>query len=246
VALQKLRTMQATAKKSEGFQPKDIIAICLVAFMALALFPLAPKLGRELTVVVIILMVATLCYPAWHLAGWVIGKARWNKRICFAVVMVVVSALHILFGAYVWPPLPYYQSLTAGTREDFMNTLTSQKEPKETLIVSCPASNEEMCAIATNYLEMFQRAGWRTPTGGISRGTYLKSFPGVSISKRPEPGNLDPNDPVHGLWIFQSPSIFTIKSAFRKVDIIPREQGDQNLPSNMISIYFGPPPEPER
>jgi hypothetical protein len=34
-ALQKLRSMEAVIKKPEGFQPKDIIAICLVAFMAL-------------------------------------------------------------------------------------------------------------------------------------------------------------------------------------------------------------------
>jgi len=61
-ALQKLRNMEAAVKKPEGFQPKDIIAICLVAFMALALFPLAPKLGRGLTAVVLILMIVTLWY----------------------------------------------------------------------------------------------------------------------------------------------------------------------------------------
>ena len=67
-ALQKLRNMEAAIKKPEGFQPKDIIAICLVAFTALALLPLAPKLGRGLTAFAVIFMVAMLWYPVSRLS----------------------------------------------------------------------------------------------------------------------------------------------------------------------------------
>lgn len=184
-------------------------------------------------------------YPIKHASNVMGGEPPKKRRIWTIALSAFSLALTIAIGIYVWPPLPYYQTLASRTREDFMNVLKSQREPKETLIVKCPTSSEELCTIATNYLEMFQRAGWRTPTGGIERGYYMKSFPGVTISKRPEPGTVDPNDPVHGLWIFQSPSMVTIQNAFHAVDIIPRQQADQQLPSNVITIYFGPPPEPE-
>jgi hypothetical protein len=136
--------MEAAIKKPEGFQPKDIIAICLVAFTALALLPLAPKLGRGLTAFAVIFMVAMLWYPAWHFVGWMTGKVKWNKRISFAVAMVVISALHILFGAYVWPPIKRHL-LTAEERTSFENALKSQKGDEIQIQIACSPNDEREC-----------------------------------------------------------------------------------------------------
>jgi hypothetical protein len=97
-----------------------------------------------------------------------------------------------------------------------------------------------MCVIATNYLERFQRAGWKTPNGGIERGTYAKAVSGISISKKPNPGTPDPNNPDSGLWVLQSPSIVTITRAFREIGVEIRQQADADLPDGVISVYFGP------
>ena len=213
--------------------------------MALALALLAPKIGRPITIAVLFAMAACLIHPIAQLKAVREAPSIKTKAWRFAGIMTLAITLVTAFGIYVWPPFPYYKKLTVTVREKFMSVLQSQKEPKETLVIQCPASNEDLCTIATDYLEMFQRAGWKTPSGGINRGSYLKSFPGVSVGKRPAPGNVDPNDPVHGLWVLQSPSLVTVKNAFRAINIIPNEKADQNLPDNTISIYFGSAPETE-
>lgn len=245
-ALQLLRQQQKSmAQKREGISSGDIALWCLAAFMTLGLLLVAPKVGRGVTLIVLIAMVGCLVHPIWQLPAVRHAKSSYTKSFRFVGLMVFATSLITAFGIYVWPPLPYYKTLTVELRENFMNVLKAQKDPKETLIIQCPASNEELCTVATDYLEMFQRAGWKTPSGGIARGSYLKSFPGVSVGKKPQPGNVDPNYPVHGLWVFQSPSIVTVKNAFRAVDIIPNEKADRNLPEDTISIYFGPEPKPQ-
>ena len=123
-----------------------------------------------------------------------------------------------------------------------MIILKSQKEPREQLKITCPSNDEDLCVIATGYLELFQRAGWRTPSGGIERGLYGKSVSGISIAKKPEPGTLDPNNPNLGLWVLQSPSMVTINNAFGSLHVRVSRLAEQDLPENTISIYFGPQP----
>jgi predicted PurR-regulated permease PerM len=143
--------MEAAIKKPERFQPKDIIAICLVAFTALVLFPLAPKLGRGLTAVVLILMFAFLWYPTWHFAGWVTRKIGWNRRLCFAVAIATVIILHILFGVYVWPPIQRHL-LTALERTSFENALRTQKGDDIEIQIACSPNDEKTCTYAANHI----------------------------------------------------------------------------------------------
>jgi hypothetical protein len=159
-ALQKLRNMEAAIKKPEGFQPKDIVAICLVAFMALALLPLAPKLGRELTAVVLILMVGTLWYPAWHFTGGVTGKIERSRRMFFTVAMVAISALHILFGVYVWPPIKRHV-LTAEERTSFENALKTQKGDEIEIQIACSPNDEKTCTYAGQFIRPIGDSGWK-------------------------------------------------------------------------------------
>jgi hypothetical protein len=215
----------------------------LALFMALALLLLASKIGRPITCIVLVLMVACLIHPITQLPIVRGAASTATKTAWFVGLMLMAIAVIAAFGIYVWPPLPYYRTLSVKDRENFMNILKSVREPRETLVVQCPTSNEALCTIATEYLEMFQASGWRTPTGGVERTLYIKALPGVTISKKPQPGDLDPNDVVHGLWVLQSPSLVTVENAFKAIRIGTTQKSGMNLPENTISIYFGQPPE---
>lgn len=243
-ALQKLRTMEATIKKPEGFQPKDIIAICLVAYMALALFPLVPKLGRELTAVVLVLMVGTLWYPAWHFAGWMTGRVKWSRRACFAPAMVVVSVLHVLFGAYVWPPLPYYRMLSRKEIASFNAALDKAPQGTAQIRIGCPPANEEVCVTAEQFLPLFQRAGWKVEGNSLQRISVLKPVAGVTIFQHGI-GTADPSNPDQGLWAVRSQSLVQVTNAFTSLGMVPGTAADVAMPEGVLAIYFGPEPKPQ-
>jgi hypothetical protein len=220
----------------------DLVLWFLAAFLALALFLAAPKLGQKFTFVALLAMAGCLVHPISQIPFVRNEKSAVKHTSLFIGLWLLPCVLIVAFGVFVWPPNPYYKELTLAGREQFMDVLRIQKEPKETLIVKCPSNDEELCTVATTYLQMFQRAGWKTPTGGIERGLYLKSFPGVTISKRPQPGEPDRNNPDVGLWVQQTPSVITIKNAFHQIGVEVRRDADQDLPENTISIYFGPAP----
>jgi hypothetical protein len=235
-----MRTSQKAAKP-DGVARGDIALWCLAGVMAVALY-LAPQKTSLWTCASLVCMAALAAHPTLYLP-WVRNatdrKAKASRSI---VAMSGMMVLIVLYGWTVWPPVPYYRNLTQKEKEQFMEILKSQKEPREQLKLTCPSNDEGLCVIATGYLELFQRAGWSTPTGGIERGLYGKSVSGISIAKKPEPGTADPNNPNLGLWVPQTVSIVTIIKAFDSLNLKVNRIAEQDLPENMISIYFGPQP----
>ncbi len=233
-----LQQMRALEKPSGQHLFRGGIALwCLAGVMAIGLY-LAPDKTPIWVCLGLLCMAALATHPVLSIP-WVRRKHQIIRSL-FAV-FVMLSSIS-LYGWFVWP-LSYYHKLTQREKDQFMAVLKSQNVPREELKITCPSNDEELCVIATNYLEMFQRSGWKTPDGGIERGLYGKSVPGISIAKKPQPGKLDPNNPDLGLWVLQSPSIVTIINAFESVHIKTNRLAAQDLPDNMIAIYFGPPPD---
>jgi len=235
-----MRVSRAAAKP-ESVSRGDIALWCLAAVIAVALY-LAPQKTPLWTCAGLVCMAVLAAHPTLYLpwARNAANRKAKTSRSFFAMWGMIV--LIVLYGWIVWPPVPYYRNLTQKEQEQFMDILKSQKEPREQLKITCPSNDEGLCVIATGYLELFQRAGWRTPTGGIERGLYGKSVSGISIAKKPEPGTLDPNNPNLGLWVLQSPSMVTINNAFGSLNLRVIRLAEQDLPENVISIYFGPQP----
>ena len=222
--------------KKQGFR-WDVTLALVVAIMAVLLVFLPPQDA----VTTGFWLAAIFClgiYPVLHFADWGLrSQRRWILR---GIAVTIWGGAVFAFGVRMWPPLPYYHKLTAKEKDAFMVILRSQKEPHESLIVRCPTGDEKLCVIATDFLEMFQRAGWKTPTGGIERGLYAKSIPGISIAKKPSPGTLDPNNPDMGLWVLQSPSLTTVEKAFKSIGMTTTAKAGQDMDDGVISIYFGP------
>jgi hypothetical protein len=224
--------------KKQGFR-WDITLALVVAILAVLLAFLPPQDA----VTTGFWLAAIFClgiYPALHFSDWVFRSQR--KWIVRGIAVTIWGAAVLAFGVRMWPPIPYYHKLTAKEKDAFMAILRSQKETHETLIIRCPNADEKLCVTATDFLEMFQRAGWKTPTGGIERGVYAKAVTGISIAKKPAPGTVDPNNPDMGLWVLQSPSLMTIKKAFDSIGMTTIRQAGQDLDDGVIAIYFGPAP----
>jgi hypothetical protein len=239
--LERLRALETASSEPESISTPDIILWCLAGVVAIGLY-LAPEKNRLTVCLGLVGMALLATHPTLHLR-WVNRASSIKGKIINSVVSIFfMLLLVVIYGRLVWPATPYYHNLTSAERTTFINTLTSQKEPREELKFLCPVTREDLCVIATDYLEMFQRAGWKTPNGGIERGMYGKSFSGITIAKRPDGGIADPNNPDIGLWVQQSPSLVTIESAFRAVQMPLKASADQALPEGMISVYFGPAP----
>ncbi len=239
-----MTSREGTCRFDEPPRSKFIIAICLVAFMALALFPLAPKLGRQLTAVVLILMVATLGYPAWHLVGWMTGKVKWNRRISFAVAMVVISAFHISFGAYVWPSIKRHL-LTAEERTSFENALKAQKGDEIEIQIACSPNDERECTYAGQFIRPIGDSGWKVQAY-VSRLMLTKPLDGIMIYRRG--GNRDyslQHYDAGGYFNINEPHLLAMQKAFQSIQIEPSGGTNPDLPENVMMAYFGPERENE-
>jgi hypothetical protein len=230
--------MQNAEPKSEGFQPKDIIASCLAVFMGLALLPLAPKLGRELTGVVLALMLVTAIYPIRHFA---ISRGKGSsarKIVRFIALMSVAILTEGAFGIYVWPPLRRHE-LSEKERYKFEESLSAQKSPRDTVRLVCPRADESACAYAGQFISLFREAGWTVLGNQIERGTLARPESGV-ILLLPGSGNLDSAKWNSGLLTVVSSSLENVRQAFVNVEVEPGYSADSRIPDRMMAVYFGP------
>jgi len=104
-ALEALRTQQKAITERERISPGDVALWFLAAFMALGLFLAAPKLGRELTVVVLVAMLGCLIHPIWQLPLVKKANSQGTKLAWFSLLMALAIALVTSFGFYVLPPI---------------------------------------------------------------------------------------------------------------------------------------------
>jgi hypothetical protein len=233
-----LQQIRAQQKPPETVTPGDIALWCLAGVMAVALY-LAPEKTPVWVCIGLVCMAALATHPVLNIP---FVKKRHSVSTSGIAILLMLS-LVAMYGWFVWPPRKYYSLLTKENIEKFSAIARKQTKPKETLIVRCPVTSEDLCAIATAYLEVLQKSGWRTPTGGIDRGSYAKSFTGITLSKKPQPGTVDPNNPNQGLWVLQSDSLVTIRDAFEALGMKTKISSEQQLPEDTICIYFGPAPE---
>jgi len=69
--------------------------------------------------------------------GWIRGSHKLLSSFILLLPWVVMAG----FGWWSWPPNPYY-TLSYWEQRKFLSAIKNQKEPKEMLVVSCPASDE--------------------------------------------------------------------------------------------------------
>jgi hypothetical protein len=215
----------------------------LALFMALALLLLAPKMGRPITVVVLLAMASCLVHPIAQLSLVRDSASRATRAVRFTGLMVIAVVVIIAFGIYAWPPLPYYRTLSQKEIESFKTALGKAPPGAARIRLGCPQVNEEVCVMAGQFLPLFQRAGWKVEGNSLQRTSVQKPVAGVTIFQHGT-GTADPSNPDQGLWTLQSESMVQVTKAFTSLDMIPGRAADATMPEGILGVYFGPAPTP--
>jgi hypothetical protein len=213
----------------------------LAAFMALALFLAAPKLGQKVTIVVLVAMAGCLVHPIAQVPLVRNEKSSVKRISWFIGLLISATAVIIAFGLFVWPPLPYYRTLSPGEIESFNGFLGKAPVGAESIRLGCPQVNEELCVIAGQFLPLIQRSGWKVEGNDVKRLVLPKPTSGVALFEHGT-GTADPSNPDQGLWTLQSQSVVQITKAFTSLKMIPIGAADATMPEGVIGIYFGPAP----
>ena len=121
--------------------------------------------------------------------------------------------------------------------------LTSQSNPSESVKLGCPSNDEQTCVFAGKFLELFKAGGWSLQTDLVERVNLPKPLSGMGLFKHGR-GTYDASRTYSSLWVQQTESLKTISSAFEKIGLggEVQQQADQQLPDNVIGVYFGVEP----
>jgi hypothetical protein len=210
----------------------------LAAFMALGLLLLAPKIGRTVSLLVLVGMAGCLVHPIWKLdfvqkapnAVWL-----WVRFMCVMIVGMVVVAL---FGFYVWPPVKRHQ-LSAKERIGFENELRPQKGSELRVQIACPAGEEKICVHADQFIGLFGESGWNVQPS-ITRVTFTRPGSGVTVLRRGGNKEYLENHWEGGAYFpINEPHVLAIQKAFRTIAIEVEGESDPDLAENTMMIYFG-------
>lgn len=239
---------RATAKRSKALNMGDnsnwnVALWFLAAFMALALFLLAPKIGRGVTVVVLVAMFASLVHPVWQLQAVRTAPGRNIKAWRFVGFMVVVSLLIALFGIWVWPPIRRH-ALNKKEISSFKSGLGGPStKVKQTVQIACPENDESVCVYASQFVQYFGEMGWDVK-GKVERVSLARPKNGVVLVERggDQKKAFDWNT---GGWTAMTPDLESIYRAFRSVEITPDGSSGPFVEDGMIVVWFGEEREDE-
>jgi hypothetical protein len=115
---------------------------------------------------------------------------------------------------------------------------------RESLRFGCVAWSDRSCAAAGDFLLVFSEAGWKIEQNEVRRfDTPVPHF-GIAIVTQPE-GTEEQRQkllPHQGLWHQMAQSEIDITFALKSIGITIISSSDQNLPNNVLGLYFGPEP----
>jgi hypothetical protein len=208
----------------------------LAAFLAFALWLLAPKVGRPLTTVTLGAMAACLAPPIWKLRFVQSASRKW---LTFSGVMLIAVVSVALFGVYVWPPIKRHV-LNAKERAAFENNLRTRKDGDLEVQIACPMGDEKTCIYARQFISLFGESEWKVQPL-VARVTLTKASDGVVVYRRG--GNRD--DMMRrwnsgGYFNINEPRLLAVQSAFRAIHIEINGGTNPDLGENLMMVYFGP------
>jgi len=228
----------------EGISPGDMVLWFLSAFMALGLFLAAPKLGRDVTFIVLIAMLGCLIHPISQLRMVRKAKSKRIKTAWFVGSLALAAILVTAFGISVWPPIKRHL-LTAEERASFENALKPQKGDDLEIQIACPPNDERGCIYAGQFIRPVGDSGWKVQAY-VSRLTLTKPFDGIMIYRRG--GNRDyslQHYDAGGYFNINEPHLLAMQKAFQSIHIEPSGGTNPDLSENVMMIYIGPERENE-
>lgn len=226
----RLRRQQARVSRASNIQ------WCLAGVMAIILW-LVQDRGEFVTILLLTFLGSLLVYPVWHLP--VINRQPQGVRLAVARFLAILGICIAVcgFGVWVWPPTSLGE-LTPLQRAEFSTTLKTQVT-RTPIHLMCPPADERECVTASQFITIFEQAGWQVKGRMVERvvpGTPQSGLYFVLHSAI----NRDPAWPSNkGVWIMMPPGYYAVKEAFRRY-IKTGLQSGTNATEGEIGIYFGP------
>ena len=232
--------MQQHGQPERGKRKVDV-GWLMAAFMALGLLLVAPKVGRAVTCVVMVLMATCLIHPIWYLQFIQATSTKIGRGIRFALVMLLSLLLLSGFGLYVWPPIRRH-TLKADERVRFENMLKEVKGDDANLEVhvACPIGDEKTCVYAGQFVSLFGAAGWQVEPS-VERLTLARGADGISAIRKA--GNKDymlKHWNSGGYVAINEAHLLAVQNAFRTISIEIDSGADPDLGQNVMRLYVGP------
>jgi hypothetical protein len=195
----------------------------------------APPQTTPTIVFWLLLMWGLGIYPALHFAAWTLPIK--TRRIANIAGIAGLAVLVAGFGKLEWPPR-HRHHLDQKEWTAFEESLKTQKEPREEILMACPQADEAACIYADQFINIFRDAGWKVQNSRLERVTLARPWAGVVLFKKGT-GTIDPNNWRSGLWTKVSPSLLTVRQAFVNIGVEPDEGNDPELGEDLITVYFG-------
>ena len=154
-------------------------------------------------------------------------------RLTVGIVVIVIAVCY--FGLLVWPTQGL-RELTFEQRRKFVDTLKIQSDPIVVHLM-CPPGDERDCAVASQFIRVFEECGWHVKGKRIDRvynGSPKNGFYFVLHST----ADVDFSKPGTGVWTTMPGSYYIAKRAFDdliKTDLVV----GFGYPENELGIYFG-------
>lgn len=213
----------------------------LATFLALALLLIAPKLGRSVTVVTLIAMIACLAHPVSKLGFVQAASTLLLRYVRFGACMLAGVALVIAFGAYVWPPIKRH-TLSPREQTAFIDSLKSSHggDPISQVQLFCPGGDETPCVFAQQFISLFGRAGWPIQPS-VNRLTLGRARDGITVFRRAGDKEHMMTHWDSGGWVaINEAHLLAVHAAFQTIHIFVDSGAYPDLPENVMGIYFGP------
>jgi hypothetical protein len=238
--------IRSTGISNRPHQPASKLDVgwFLAAFMALGLYLLAPKIGRQLTAAVLVAMAGCLIHPIWRLRFIQTAPTATQRGWRFAELMTVATLFVATLGVYVWPPIKRH-ALSQKELTLFENALKPQKGSDLEIQIVCSPNDERVCTYAGQFIRPVGDSGWKVQAY-VSRLMLTKPLDGIMIYRRG--GNRDyslQHYDAGGYFNINEPHLLTMQKAFQSIHIEPSGGTDPDIPDNVMMIYFGPERENE-
>jgi hypothetical protein len=229
-------TSAANSPKRQGIR-WGLLSSCLAA--ALTVVVLFKHDTTAWTITLLAILWISLILAAHSLAALNKGPS-WRKILMRTVAVLVVSAAVAAFGRFVWPK--GLGTLTEQEKQRFVAALKAEAHPVPVHLM-CPLSEEQDCAVASQFIQLFGMAGWTLSPPYVDRVTAGNPRQGLYfvLHSTTDPDYTKPEwrRPNVGVWTQLVRGYQPVKQAFHDIGTDASEEVGYTFPEQTIGIYFG-------
>ncbi len=228
-------------REKERERNRELVLWCSAGALAIVLIFAAPKNPLWAGVLLASLW-SLLIIPVTHIPLVRDALPGWNRSLARVIATLIMTAFVFYFGASVWPH-PGLDLLTESEQLQFISKLESIAGERTPVSVMCPPNEEKECVLASQFVEMFGRAGWplvsqrveRVAAGRPQRGFYFVLH---SI------GDKDYSNPIYrkpgvGVWTQRPVTMPGLKSLFNELGLGSSVHVGTAWPERTLGLYFG-------